>query len=75
MRDKDCGGDILDEDGEDGEDGETVRVVLAALAAALVIGAAKLAAELSVPNRRGGSEGRPSSTVGLGPGVDVRGPS
>ena len=69
MRDKDCGGDILD---EGGDDGESVRVVLAA---ALVVGAAKLATELRVPTRWGGVEGRPFSTVGLVIGVDVRGPS
>ena len=70
MRDKDCGGDILDEDGDDGE-----TVLVAAVAAALVVGGAKLAAELRDPTRRDGSEGRPISTIGLRLGVDVRGPS
>ena len=70
MRDKDCGGDILDEDGDDGE-----TVWVAAVAAAVVVGGAKLAAELRDPTRRDGSEGRPISTIGLRLGVDVRGPS
>ena len=72
MCDKDCGGNIMD---EDAGDGETVRVVLAAVTAALVVGAAKLAAELRVPTRWSGSGGRLFSTVGIVKDVDVRGPS
>ena len=73
MRDRDSGGDVLD---EGGDIGEMVRAVLArALARALAtdvgIGVTKLVVELRVPSFRGGRGGETVSTIG----VEVRGAS
>ena len=65
MRERDSGGDTLD---EDWGDSEAVGLVLAC---ALVVSALRPVAELRVPTFRGGRGGKFFSAVGLG--VELRG--